>query len=93
MSESDKLDGSIEHVQNKVETLKEVQELIAEIEGYAEVLVDDPVDSHQIDVYINSEKATEEMHQLTELSFNACKIEYDFAANEFKMNPKFRTDR
>jgi len=77
MSQAHDIDGSIDHLEGKLELFKEAKKLALSIDEHGKVLVDNPEDSHQCEIWAEAEHATDDLISLSQLGSGNDKIEYD----------------
>lgn len=94
------LNKSIGKLENKLETLKQLQSILEDVPDDVHLNVVDEPDSPQISVIIRSNGILDEMQELARLdrglqgkAYSPDHIEYDVEEKEFKLEKKFRTDR
>lgn len=84
MSQAYDIDSSISHLEGKVELFKEAKQLALSIDEHGKVLVDNPEDSHQCEIWAEADDSTDDLISLSQLGSGSDKIVYDHENDVYK---------
>lgn len=93
-TEADRLDHSIEYLENKLETIKQIKSLVKELEEIGDVVVNNPKDSRHIEIYAETDEPVSELIELSQLEVTVSdNIIYNPEDETFKIKKNFRIDK